>query len=132
MRLCLKIIIILYLRITRWVIFKKDFAPYNRDVIKILGYRSLFEKLMVILSEKWRCEVVQIVGVIPKRDRCLEIHFNNRHTVILDLAQKLKTVRFSCLNDDAVFEKASTDGSFIRWEKKVELSLSEVMQLIQR
>ena len=76
--------------------------------------------------------MVKMVGVIPKSDRCLEIHFNNHHAVILDLAQKIRTVRFSCLNDETIFENASTDGSFIRWGKKVEISLSEVMQLIQK
>lgn len=99
-------------------------------------WRSSF-KLHNVLHDRLKSikgggELVHIAGVVPKQNHCLEVLFDNKHSVILDLSQKLRTVRFSCLSDDAVFKTATTDGGFISWGKKAELSVSEVIQLLQK
>lgn len=75
--------------------------------------------------------MVRIVGVIPKQNHCLEVQFNNKHAVILDLSQKLRTVRFSCLSDDAFFQSAEAKGSFVSWGNQLEISATEIIQLLQ-
>ena len=48
------------------------------------------------------------------------------------MAGRLGHIRFMALADIAVFEKVSTDGQFIRWGNKAEISLNEVFQLAQK
>lgn len=53
-------------------------------------------------------------------------------SIILNLASRLNTVRFGLLEDKAFFERVTTDGSYIRWDNKIEVSASEVFQLAQK
>jgi hypothetical protein len=69
-----------------------------------------------------------IKKVIPREDH-LEVQLDNGSSVILNLKSRLGTVRFGMISDIELFQRATTDGSYIRWDNKVEISVSEVFQL---
>ena len=76
--------------------------------------------------------MIQIKNVIPKGDYRLEVQLENGSSVILDFSSRLHTVRFGLLADKAFFRRAVTDGDFVRWDNKIEISISEVFQLAQK
>ncbi|MBV5350361.1 DUF2442 domain-containing protein, partial [bacterium] len=53
----------------------------------------------------------------------LEAHLDNGSIITLSLKTRLKTLRFAFLADPDFFARAATDGRFIRWDDKVEISL---------
>jgi hypothetical protein len=76
--------------------------------------------------------ISHIKKVIPMEDYHLEIQMDNGSSVILNLKSRLETVRFGMLSDRELFRRAATDGTYIRWDNKVEISVSEVFQLVQK
>jgi len=62
----------------------------------------------------------------------LEAQLDNGSTITLSLKPRLKTLRFAFLADPDFFARATTDGRFIRWDDKVEISLTELFQLAQK
>lgn len=72
-----------------------------------------------------------IVGIEPRENWCLEIRLDTGSVILLNLATRLNTVRFGKLADGDFFRTATTDGSFIRWGKSIEISLHEVFQLAE-
>lgn len=72
-----------------------------------------------------------IVKVIPREGYQLEVYLQNGHSVTLNMAGRLKTLRFGELKDEALFRKAATDGSFVRWNDRIEISVRELFQLAQ-
>lgn len=73
-----------------------------------------------------------IIKVIPKEDYCLEVLLENGSSVILSLKSRIGTVRFGMLAEKDFFQQATTDGSYIRWDNKIEISVNEVFQLAQK
>lgn len=71
----------------------------------------------------------QIKSVTPRNDYKLEVFLENGSSIVLNLANRLKTVRFGMLADKEFFRKAATDGSYIRWGDLIEISVTEVFQL---
>ena len=76
--------------------------------------------------------MVYIKNVIPQEDYRLEVQLENGISVILDFSSRLHTVRFCMLADQAFFRRAVTDGDFVRWNNKIEISINEVFQLAQK
>lgn len=76
--------------------------------------------------------ICRIYKIIPRENYSLEIQLDNGSSVILDLKSRLETVRFGMLSDSEFFMRATTDGTYIRWDNKVEISVSEVFQLAQK
>lgn len=74
----------------------------------------------------------RIKGVTPLDDYRVEILLDNGSEVILNLETRLHTVRFGMLSDKEFFKKATTNGICITWEGKIEISLSEIFQLVQK
>ncbi len=74
----------------------------------------------------------QIIKVVPKEDYCLDIILDNGSSIHLSLKSRLGTIRFGMLADTELFKKATTDGICIKWNGKVEISLSEAFQLAQK
>jgi len=74
----------------------------------------------------------RIVSVTPKDDYCIEVVLDNGNSVVIDFTSRLHTVRFSLLSDKDYFNTVTTDGAFVRWNYKIEISLSEVFELAQR
>ncbi|GAU78461.1 DUF2442 domain-containing protein [Fusibacter sp. 3D3] len=73
-----------------------------------------------------------IQSVMPKENYCIEVFLDNGSCIILNLESRLKTVRFGMLSDKALFNQATTDGSYIRWNNMLEISVNEVFQLAQK
>lgn len=74
----------------------------------------------------------RIKDVVPKDDYSLEVLLDNGSSVMLNLESRLQTVRFGMLSDKEFFKMATTDGIYIRWDNKIEISLSEVFHLAQK
>ncbi len=74
----------------------------------------------------------RIKSVMPKEDYRLEVHLDNGSSVTLNLESRLQTSRFGMLSDKEFFKTANTDGIYIRWDNKIEISVSEVFQLAQK
>ena len=77
-------------------------------------------------------DVSQIINVVPKEDYCLDIILDNGSSIQLSLKSRLETIRFGILADAELFKKATTNGICINWEGKLEISLSEAFQLVQK
>jgi hypothetical protein len=73
-----------------------------------------------------------IQNITVKDDYKLEVLLQNGSSITLNLKPRLDTLRFGQLADPAFFAQATTDGSFIRWGPRVEISASELFQLAQK
>ena len=62
----------------------------------------------------------------------IELLLDNGSSVRLNLESRMETIRFGMLADKEFFKRATTDGSFIRWDNKVEISINELFQLAQK
>ena len=76
--------------------------------------------------------MVQIKSVVPLDDYRLAVDLENGSSVTLNFTDKLGTVRFGLLADKDFFRRATTDGTLISWDGKIEISASEVFQLVQK
>jgi hypothetical protein len=76
--------------------------------------------------------MTQIKAVHPREDHYLEVLLDNGSSILLDLRPKLHTLRFGLLRDTDFFRCAETDGSMIRWDNKVEISIGEVLDMIKK
>ena len=74
----------------------------------------------------------RITSVMPKDNYKLEVFLDNDSSITLNLQTRLETVRFGMLADKEFFKQAATDGCCIRWDDKIEISLTEVFQLAQK
>ena len=73
-----------------------------------------------------------IKNVIPREDFKIEVQLDNESTIILSLRSKLETVRFGLLSDEKFFRLVTTDGNYIKWLNKVEISISELFLLVEK
>jgi hypothetical protein len=79
-----------------------------------------------------RRRVSQIKSITIIADYKLGALLDNGSSITLNLKPRLGTVRFGLLADPNFFSLATTDGSFIRWGNKVEISINELFQLAQK
>ena len=71
----------------------------------------------------------QIENVVPMADYKLQVFFVNGSNITLNLESRLNTVRFGMLANREFFQQVSTDGSYIRWGNKIEISINEIFQM---
>jgi hypothetical protein len=76
--------------------------------------------------------VSHIIKVVPREAYRLEVLLDNGSMLVLNLESRLRTIRFGLLSDRALFEQATTDGSFIRWGNRLEISVNEIFELAQK
>lgn len=74
----------------------------------------------------------RIIRAISKEDYCVEVLLENGSSVMLNLKSRLQTVRFGMLSDLELFSRVTTDGKYVRWDNKIEISIHEVFQLVQK
>jgi len=74
----------------------------------------------------------KITGLSPRENYRLEVQLDNGSSVTLNLESRLGTLRFGMLADKALFQRAVTDGNYIRWDNKAEISVNELFQLAQK
>lgn len=73
----------------------------------------------------------KITDVIPKDDFTLEIHLNNKHVILCDMSERIKGIRFSSLSDYKQFKKIKlVEGTLIRWSSNCELSIDEILVML--
>lgn len=73
-----------------------------------------------------------IEKVIPFEDYRLLIELGNGNYIILNFNQKIKTLRFSELENKDLFKKVYTDGFSIMWSKgKIKISMGEAIEMLQ-
>jgi hypothetical protein len=76
--------------------------------------------------------VSSIQSLAVKENYRLEVQLDNGSSLTLNLKSRLGTVRFGLLADPAFFARATSDGSFVRWDDQIEISLSELFQLAKK
>jgi hypothetical protein len=74
----------------------------------------------------------RIQNIAIKAGYQLEALLDNGSSITLNLKPRLGTIRFTLLADHELFSKATTDGSFIRWGDKVEISVNKLFLLAQK
>lgn len=72
-----------------------------------------------------------ILGIRPLEGYRMEVRLDNGNVVILNLESKLRTARFRQLRDKRLFDSATTDGDSIRWNDLVEISITEILEMLQ-
>lgn len=77
-------------------------------------------------------ELNRIKEVKPLEQHLLEIILEDESRLVVDFSNKLETIRFGMLTDREFFKKAITDGSYIRWDNFIEISLTEAVQMAQK
>jgi len=74
----------------------------------------------------------KIIDVIPRKNYILEIHLNNNHMIICDMKTRLEGIRFRGLKDTLLFEQYQIhNGDTIRWSETCELTLDEIMLMLE-
>jgi hypothetical protein len=86
----------------------------------------------MLRPKKEREHMSQITKVRALENHQLEAALDNGSSVTLDLKPRLNTLRFAVLKDEALFRRAATDGYVIRWDNKVEISVSELFGLVRK
>lgn len=76
--------------------------------------------------------MLQIINTEAIAEYLLEIKFSNGTILILNLEDKVKTIRFSQLKDKELFRRVSSDGYSIRWNDLIEISAAEAFEIAQR
>lgn len=73
-----------------------------------------------------------IKSVVPRENYCLEVFLDNGSSITINMVNRLKTLRFGMLEDKELFRQVTTDGICIRWNCKIEISMNELFQLVQK
>lgn len=73
---------------------------------------------------------MRIVNVTPETEQRITVHFDNHHSVTLDMKGRMHTIRFYGLKNEAVFAAATTDGKSIHWPGEVSIAISEILELV--
>lgn len=60
------------------------------------------------------------------------VYFENNDIIILDLKEKINTVRFSDLRKLNRFIAASTDGRAVIWPGGISISIGEIKELAKK
>lgn len=76
--------------------------------------------------------MTQIKSVVAKDDHQLEVTLENGSSIVINMTNRLNTIRFALLRDIEVFKNVTTDGNFVRWKDKIEISITELCQLAQK
>lgn len=74
----------------------------------------------------------RIIKIVPGVGYTLEVFLDNGSSIAVDFESRLHTVRFGLLADKDFFRRAVTDGNYIIWDNKIEISVTEVFQLAQK
>lgn len=74
----------------------------------------------------------KIKEVVLGSDYQVTVHFDNNHSVTIDMNTKLHTARFSELRNRQVFNAARTDGKSIHWPGGISIAISEIMEIVTK
>jgi hypothetical protein len=72
-----------------------------------------------------------IKTVLPMKDYRLFLEMEGGSTATVDLSDRLHTIKFAELADEAFFKTAVTDGDYIIWGGgRLRLTVNELMEVI--
>jgi hypothetical protein len=75
--------------------------------------------------------MLRITDVNPLEGYQLKVCFNNGSALILNLENKINTLRFRQLRDQELFKKVSTDDYCIYWNEFIQISINEAFEIAQ-
>lgn len=74
--------------------------------------------------------MAKIRDVEPKYGYRLLVELDSGRLICLNLADKIETVRFHDLKNEAIFEQVETDGYALYWDfGRISISLSEIYEM---
>jgi hypothetical protein len=72
-----------------------------------------------------------IKSVLPMKDHRLFMEMEGGSTVTVDLSDKLHTMKYAELADEALFKTATTDGDYVIWGGgRLYLTVNELMEVV--
>jgi hypothetical protein len=72
-----------------------------------------------------------IKTVLPMKDYKLLMEMESGSTVIVDLSNKLHTMKYAQLADETFFKTATTDGDYVIWGGgRLRLTVNELMEVV--
>jgi len=74
----------------------------------------------------------KITHVSLGEDYLLTVHFDNSHSVTIDMKKKLHTARFSELRALELFQAVKTDGKSVLWPGGISIAISELMEIVTK
>ena len=75
---------------------------------------------------------LKIAAVRAHDQYLITVRFDNHHSIILDMQEKIKTARFSNLSDLELFYQATTDGRAILWPNGISIATNEMVELLAK
>lgn len=76
--------------------------------------------------------MLRIESVEPIPGYKLKVCLNNGNALLLSLENKLNALRFWQLKDREFFENVTTDGYCVRWNELIELSITEIFEIVKQ
>jgi len=77
--------------------------------------------------------VPKIINVIPNDNYTLVIELDNCHKIIYDMKPRLHAVRFCNLADIKKFKDVKVEnGNTLVWDSLCEITIDEIMNIIER
>lgn len=70
----------------------------------------------------------RISSVKTDKNHFLIVSLDNGQVLQIDMSKRLGMIRFAPLADTSLFDSATTDGCFVKWCDKVEISIRELME----
>lgn len=70
-----------------------------------------------------------IISVQCDEDYGIDVLFDMDEHIHICFQKRKETIRFALLADPIFFRAVTTDGSFIRWEDKIEISVRELLTM---
>lgn len=93
---------------------------------------TIFSKVLFCTKQKEGSIVRPIVKIEVQDKYNVLIELASGHKIILDLKEKLHTLRFHDLSNPDVFKKAFTDGYSIMWKNgKIVVSFGEILDILK-
>ncbi len=72
-----------------------------------------------------------IKAVLPLKDYRLLMEMESGSVVVVDLSDKLKTMKYVELTDQTLFKTVGTDGDYVIWGGgRLKLTVNELMEVI--
>lgn len=74
--------------------------------------------------------MARITDVEPKYANRLLVEIDSARTILINMTDKIETMRFNDLKDEFLFMSATTDGDSIIWDNgRISLSISEIFDM---
>ncbi len=84
----------------------------------------------MLVVGKEGCKMAKIRDVEPKYANRLLVELDSGRVFLINMTEKIETMRFHDLKDEFLFMSVSTDGDSVIWDNgRISLSLSEIFDM---